>query len=149
MLRQHILTALAVALVVAIPLIALAGNASHTYQVEVEKEKVVYLPEPKLSPSQIIWLAKLMNCESDVKEWALNPSDSNGLPSRGILQFQDATYRGFTVKYGIAVSDVDSNQQKAENQVRIVTKWLLSPGEVTWENQFPACVKKLGTPPLE
>jgi hypothetical protein len=149
MKHTYIATAIAVALAIAIPLVVLAGNTVETYKVEVEKEKIVYTPEPKLSPAQIIWLAQLMNCESDTKVTALNPADSNGLPSRNILQFQDATYAGFTKLYGIDTSPQDSPQTISENQVRIVTEWLLNPGTVRWQRQFPACVEKLGVPPVQ
>ena len=108
--------------------------------------ETVYVPQG-LSSAQIIWLAKLMDCESGVSTHALNPSDSNGLASRNILQFQDATFDAFTVKYGIDVTRNDTAQEISEAQVEIVSHWILNQGEVRFESQFPACVRKLGLPP--
>lgn len=137
-------TKLAVAaLTVAVLLLLAFGHAPTAAGEEARKVvEVVYVPEPSLSPAQIIWLARLMQCESGLKAEALNPADTNGLPSRGILQFQDATFASFTVKYGIS-ADVPV----AEAQVEIVTYWLLNPGEVRFSQQFPLCVEKLGQPP--
>ncbi len=97
---------------------------------------------PALTPRQIIWLARLMNCESGIKETAINPNDLDNTPSWGILQFKPATFAAFTTRYSISAELMD-----AEAQVAIVIEWLLRPGEVDWTRQFPACVEKLGIPP--
>lgn len=99
--------------------------------------------EPSLTPAQIIWLARLMDCESGINGDAVNPNDLDNTPSWGILQFKTGTFDYFTAKYGIS-----ADLMNAEAQVSIVTYWLLHPGEVVWEQQFPACVRKLGVPPV-
>lgn len=106
-------------------------------------------PDPTLNAAQIIWLAQLANCESDTKIHALNPADSNGKPSRGFLQFQDATFRSYTSIYNLDITATSTQQQIAEAQVEIVSRWILNPGAVKWESQFPACVKRLGLPPIQ
>lgn len=146
--KQLVLTVLAtVALTVSLSSAFAETTIQYTREVVVET-KTEYV-NTGLSPAQMIWLSKLMVCESGVKEHALNPADSNGLPSRGILQFQDATFRGFTKLYGISTTLESPKAEIAEAQVQIVTHWLLNPGSVKWENQFPNCVKQLGVPPTK
>lgn len=41
-------------------------------------------------------LYNLAKCESNLNPEALNPKDSNGLPSRGLLQFQSETWIAWT-----------------------------------------------------
>lgn len=103
---------------------------------------VVYVDKPSLSPSQIIWIARLMDCESGINHEAINPNDLDNTPSWGILQFKPSTFESFTVKYGI-----ESDLMNPEAQVQIVTYWILNPGEVRWSQQFPACIRKIGEPP--
>jgi hypothetical protein len=95
-----------------------------------------------LTPAQVIWLARLMQCESGIKASAVNPNDLDNTPSWGILQFKDTTFSHYADKYGIEGELMDE-----EAQVAIVTEWLTRPGEVRWGSQFPACVQKLGQPP--
>lgn len=106
--------------------------------------EVVYVEveQPTLSPAQVIWLARLMDCESGINPRAINPVDRDGTPSHGLLQFKPSTFDSFTAKYGIEGELMDENAQ-----VAIVIKWVLTPGEVDWYQQFPACTQKLGTPP--
>lgn len=99
---------------------------------------------PHLSPLQVIWLARLMNCESGINEVAINPNDLDNTPSWGILQFKPETLTTFAVKYGLK-----NELMNAETQVSIVTYWILHPGEIVWEGQFPDCVRKYGLPPIQ
>lgn len=103
----------------------------------------VYVEKPALNASQVLWLARLMQCESGLKASAVNPSDLDGTPSLGVLQFKIGTFTHYKAKYGIEGDIMD-----AVPQVAIVTEWLLRPGEVDWTRQFPACVRKLGLPPV-
>lgn len=105
--------------------------------------KIVYVDKPALTPAQIIWLAHLMDCESDIDSTAINPNDLDNTPSWGILQFKPETFSSFAVKYGIT-----GELMHPESQVAIVTHWILNPGEVRWEQQFPACVRAWGLPPV-
>lgn len=107
----------------------------------VAEVETVYVPQG-LSSTQILWMAKLMNCESDVWEGAVNPIDLDGTSSNGLLQFKQSTYDAFTVKYGIEGDIMDGT-----SQIDIVTYWILNPGEVDFTKQFPNCVRQLGLPP--
>lgn len=127
-------------------LVVLALIALYIFPTEAEYKvetivETVHIPKG-LTPAQIIWLAQLMDCESGINRNAINPNDLDNTPSHGILQFKTQTFDNFTVKYGIEGELMD-----AEAQVAIVTYWLLNPDEITWGQQFPACVKKLGLPP--
>jgi hypothetical protein len=133
----------AAALVLAIAILLAAASIPTAAGAEPQETLVVYVQQPSLTPAQIIWLARLMQCESGMRAEALNPFDTNGLPSRGILQFQDATFAAYTAKY-----EIPTTTPTHEAQVEIVAEWLLNPGTVTWGNQFPACVRKLGEPPV-
>lgn len=102
-----------------------------------------YVEKPTLTPSQVLWLARLMQCESGIKTSAINPNDLDGTPSLGILQFKIGTFDHYKAKYGIT-GDI----MQGEPQIAIVSEWILRPGEVDWTRQFPACVQKLGVPPV-
>lgn len=107
---------------------------------------IVYIEveKPSLSPAQIIWLAKLMNCESHINKDAVNPVDRDGTASLGILQFKQGTFDGAMADYGLIGTIHDG-----VTQVEIVSNWILEePGDVDWSWQFPACVEKLGWPPV-
>lgn len=106
-------------------------------------DSVVYVEKPTLSSSQIIWLARLMDCESEITDEAINPNDLDNTPSWGILQFKPSTFITFAAKYGI-----EGELMSPEAQVSIVTYWILHPGEVRWDRQFPGCVARLGEPPI-
>jgi len=121
-----------------IPLIATGKEKVKT----ITATTTVYI-EKSLKPEQVIWMARLMKCESGIKETAINPNDVDNTPSWGILQFKPSTFDHFTVKYGIEGELMDPNAQ-----VAVVMHWVLNPEQVTWSRQFPACVKMLGEPPL-
>lgn len=101
------------------------------------------LTEPHLSSAQVIWLARLMNCESRLNEKAINPNDTDNTPSYGILQFKPSTFAGGARELGLATT---TSYMDAEAQVAIVTHWILKGG-TDWHQQFPACTAKLGLPP--
>lgn len=105
--------------------------------------ETVYVTRPSLSPAQIIWLARLMQCESGLKSGAINPNDLDNTPSYGLLQFKPSTYAAGAKKYGLAST---TNYMSPEGQVAIVTGWILD-GSATWSQQFPGCTAKLGPPP--
>ena len=105
--------------------------------------EVVYEKQKTLSPAQVIWLAKLMQCESGIKASALNPNDLDNTPSYGILQFKPSTYISAAIGLGLAST---TDFKNPEGQVAIVTHWILEGG-IEWTTQFPACVAKLGLPP--
>lgn len=101
----------------------------------------VTVPEKAtLSVPQIIWLARLMQCESGIKATAINPNDLDNTPSYGILQFKPGTFTHYANKYGIKGTLMD-----ATAQVEIAQQWILTGFDLS--NQFPDCVRKLGFPP--
>jgi hypothetical protein len=98
-------------------------------------------PVPQLSDRQQAWLGALEWCESNATPTAINPKDSDGTPSYGILQFKPSTLTLFETKYNIKGDLMSSSTQTA-----IVTQMILKGG-IEWSHQFPDCVKRLGTPP--
>lgn len=67
-------------------------SAEASYIVKEPEPVIVYVEKPMLSAAQVIWLARLMNCESGIKANAVNPNDLDNTPSWGILQFKDSTF---------------------------------------------------------
>lgn len=105
------------------------------------------------SPQQITFTEALAYCESRGIETALNPADSNNLPSRGKWQFQDSTFRAYSVRYGVLKpEDIDTTEKllkamyNAEIQQKIVYE-MLNDTKINWRREFPLCVKQLGNPP--
>lgn len=96
---------------------------------------------PQLTDRQATWLDALIWCESKAVPSAVNPKDRDGTPSYGYLQFKPSTLAYFEQKYGITGPLMSSTTQK-----EIVTQMILQGG-VDWRQQFPACVRALGTPP--
>lgn len=109
----------------------------------VTHETVLIVKQPAMTAKQVIWLAKLMQCESGLKIGAINPNDLDNTPSYGLLQFKPSTYAAAAKKYGLAST---TDYMNPEGQVAIVTRWILEGG-ADWSHQFPACVQKLGVPP--
>lgn len=142
-MKRHIKTLVIIVLVATLLAFVSTVESKTEYIIEEVTNTVTVYETKELSPAQVIWLAKLMNCESGIKTTAINPNDLDNTPSYGLLQFKPSTFSAFTAKYDIESDDyMDANAQ-----VEIVMHWILNPGEVRWEGQFPACVKKLGLPP--
>lgn len=99
---------------------------------------------PQLSYQQQAWLGALEWCESQGKPTAVNPKDSDGTPSYGLLQFKPGSYAYFASLYGLAST---TNYRDPDEQEQIVTDMILS-GKVNLHGQFPACTTKLGLPPV-
>jgi soluble lytic murein transglycosylase-like protein len=107
-------------------------------------ETYVRPAQPALTSEQQAWLGALEWCESGGNPKAINPKDSDGTPSYGLLQFKPSTYALFAKAYGLAST---TNYMDASEQVAIVTG-MIESGTVNFHHQFPACTGKLGTPPL-
>lgn len=97
----------------------------------------------ELTPAQIIWMARLMQCESGIKAGAINPKDLDNTPSYGILQFKPSTYAWGAKLVGLATT---TDYLNPEGQVAILQHWVLNGG-INWHIQFPDCTSKLGLPP--
>lgn len=119
-----------------IPEVIAAVTTATTTEKEIPKK-----PAPQKPSSQEAWLLKLILCESSGNPGAINPIDRDGTPSYGLLQFKPSTFELFSKAYGIEGELMDPEAQKA-----IVRRMMRDPS-VKWENQFPACVRKLGRPP--
>jgi len=130
------------ALVAVATTLVLTPRLAHGTEPDVIRE-TVEVSQPTLSPAQIIWLARLMQCESGLKANAVNPKDLDNTPSYGLLQFKPSTFKAAAIKYNLAST---TDYMNPELQVEIVQNWILD-GSVKWAIQFPACVKKFGVPP--
>lgn len=106
--------------------------------VEVEKK------DP-LTYQQRAWFGALTWCESKGNPNAVNKKDRDGTPSYGLLQFKPSTFTYFAEKYGI---DGSAGYMDPKAQSLIVEQMILR-NDVTWSQQFPACVKILGKPPIK
>lgn len=100
--------------------------------------------KPALSTEQHRWLDSLEDCESGGSAKAINPRDTDGTPSYGLLQFKPTTYAEFAWIYKLAST---TDYMDPEEQEQIVIQMILKGG-VDWHHQFPDCVSRLGTPPL-
>lgn len=84
-------------------------------------------------------------CESGGKESAINPKDSDGKPSYGLLQFRLATFLGFSKQYGLGYTEENFMQGEAQKHV---TGRMILDEKLDLGTQFPLCVKvKIGYPP--
>lgn len=112
-----------------------------------EEETIPEAPKPEIRPvlaeDRATWLEALIQCESNGRPEAVNPKDRDGTPSYGLLQFKPSTFAFFSKAYGIEGELMDPEAQKA-----IVIR-MMDDKSVLWENQFPACVRKLGRPPQQ
>lgn len=139
--------------IVALLELILSGNTI-TYERQPDPLPVIEPPAPlatttilrpklKVEDAQEAWLADLINCESHGNPTAINPIDLDGTPSYGILQFKPATFHGYRKQYGLEEAEL----MDPEAQKETVRHMMLDPG-VNWYQQFPACVRRLGTPPV-
>lgn len=111
---------------------------------EAKEEPPKEIPEKTLQKTnREQWLADLIACESRGNPDAINPKDRDGTPSYGLLQFKPSTFEMFSKAYKIEGELMDPEAQKA-----IVIR-MMDDKSVVWENQFPACVRKLGRPPQQ
>ena len=98
---------------------------------------------PELTSEQQAWLGALEWCESGGNPAAINPRDSDGTPSYGLLQFKPGTYAEFAQLYGLGATTTYMN---ATVQAEIVTQ-MIRRGGTDWHHQFPGCTAKIGLPP--
>jgi len=104
-------------------------------------EEVVCEGEAYASPKQEEWIKKLEICESSGNPKAINPKDRDGTPSYGSFQFKPSTFDMYSKRYGTLGKLMDR-----KSQYEIVVRMMDDPA-VRWQNEFPDCVRKLGTPP--
>ena len=85
-------------------------------------------------------LAELELCESSGNIKAINPKDTDGTPSYGILQFKISTLKMYAERYGFVYTDVWDYELQ-----RVVFARMLEDPRVNFAREFPACYKKLRT----
>ena len=105
--------------------------------VPTEKE----ISEEKLMQDRETWLEDLVMCESSGRPEAINPKDVDGTPSYGLLQFKPSTFEMYIKRYKMTGELMDEEVQKA------IVRKMMDDEKVKWQNEFPDCVKRLGTPP--
>jgi hypothetical protein len=88
------------------------------------------------------WLAKLEMCESSGNPKAVNPRDLDGTPSYGLLQFKPSTFEMYSKRYSIEGELMDPEAQRA------LVRAMMDDERVRWHREFPACVERLGRPPV-
>ncbi len=96
-----------------------------------------------LTNRQRAWFYALMWCESKANPNALNPKDLDNTPSYGLFQFKPGTFRGYMKEYKLGTS---TNYKDPGLQSKIVEQ-MIYRGGVNFNQQFPACTKRLGYPP--
>lgn len=100
-------------------------------------------------PKTLFILNDLIRCESQGKETAINPKDSDGKPSYGLLQFRPSTLLGAIRKYDLMPDLADEEIMNVmlfgNLQIRA---FLAMYGEGKpkewWQQQFPQCSKNYG-----
>lgn len=97
----------------------------------------------RVEDAQELWLEDLIHCESRGNPNAVNPVDLDGTPSYGLLQFKPSTFTGYRTQYGLP----DADLMDPEAQKETVRHMMQDPG-VNWYQQFPACTRRLGLPPM-
>jgi len=101
--------------------------------------------DPAIATERSAWLGALEWCESQGNPKAINPRDSDGTPSYGLLQFKPSTYAEFAKLYGLAST---TDYMNPIEQIQIVEHMIID-NRVNLHHQFPACVAHIGMPPKE
>lgn len=97
----------------------------------------------KVTDAEEAWLQELILCESSGNPEAINPLDLDGTPSFGLLQFKPSTFHGYRKQYGLPEKELmDPEAQKDTVRHMMQDPW------VDWYQQFPACTRRLGEPPV-
>ena len=89
------------------------------------------------------WLQQLIICESSGNPEAINPKDKDGTPSYGLLQFKPSTFTGYRKQYGLPEAELMDPEAQKET-----VRHMMQDEFVNWHQQFPACVRRLGVPPM-
>jgi len=97
----------------------------------------------KVEDDQEAWLNRLIQCESGGKASAINPLDKDGTPSYGLLQFKPSTFTGYRRQYGLPEAELMDPEAQKET-----VRHMMQDQYVDWNQQFPACVRRLGAPPM-
>lgn len=101
-----------------------------------------------------LWIAKLSYCESNDKWTAVNAMDTDGTPSYGRFQFKIGTWKGYIKKYDLFGWETWTEQDYWDtiydgDKQEIVLRHMIKDPAVRLRNEFPACTRKLGLPPMQ
>lgn len=106
----------------------------------------------ELPHRQEAWVHALEWCESRATN-AINPEDNDGTPSYYYWQFKPATFQEMAEKYGIIEKGKTADEimellKSYEIQHKTINAMVRDGKNQNWDKLFPACVAKLGRPPL-
>lgn len=94
-------------------------------------------------------LRALILCESGGRVMARNPSDRDGTPSYGILQFKPGTFAAWGREYGLLPRDIERAEimnliYDPHLQMEIVSKKISENkhNKKWWLTHFPACAER-------
>lgn len=113
------------------------------FPVKTEAEPVL----PHVPDKLDVWLDKLAQCESQNREWVVNPDDG-GSPSIGLLQFKLDTFRTQARKYDLFTWTEDAefeNLIQSGDAQRQVAKVMLQANPENWRHWYN-CGVKIGEP---
>jgi hypothetical protein len=107
----------------------------------------------ELPHRQEVWVHALEWCESRAINEAVNENDLDGTPSYYNWQFKPGTFKAMGERYGIIEkgktnSEIMELLKSYELQHKIVNAMVKDAKNINWEQTFPACVARLGRPPL-
>lgn len=99
------------------------------------------------------WKLSLALCESGDNPLALNKIDVNGTSSIGQWQFQANSWKYRIRKYKLfnykSWEPADwENTIFSKIHQEIVLDRMIDDPTVTWQNEFPTCIKRVGLPPV-
>ena len=120
------------------------------YRLAIYKEPVVEAATPivELSHEQEVWLGALEWCESSGRVTAVNPKDRDNTPSYGSFQFKPETFKMFSKIYEIDAKGLLEKEALMNHELqKEIVKNMILDKSTKWHQQFPDCVKRLGTPP--
>ncbi len=106
---------------------------------EISKTSVSWLSDHQRE----VWTYVLEWCESSGITTSVNPRDNDNTPSFGAFQFKPDTFTEYAKKYGIEGDLMDYEAQRA------ILKNMLSDDTIKWDKKFPACIRKIGFPPVK
>jgi hypothetical protein len=140
---KKIIIAILIAIGCATTLLLIPGKSTTIQFVQVAGE---------LPHRQEVWIHALEWCESNATD-AINPKDKDSTPSYYYWQFKPATFKAEAEKYGIIKKGLTNAEimvaiKDYENQHLTINAMVRDGEHQNWEQLFPACVKKLGRPPL-
>ena len=99
------------------------------------------------------WVSALEWCESAGIKEAINPRDRDGTPSYYSFQFKPSTFRQYAERYQFVELGLPDGQIKAlmadYELGRRIVKAMVGDNKVNFNNEFPACIKKIGMPPRD